>query len=491
MSSPAILIVAEHIGGALTLSGTGFRCAAPQGALFPRASVILYRPGVGFTIFAVPVLTNGTYRRVVTVPPQLTAASALNGSPARLIPTVPGAYYLAVRLVDVATPPPAQADAALTVLAATPPTAATPTASAPAASGPALTSVLSGDYGGVGGPAGAGHGRYSVALVDGRGRVAARVSAASRTAIATGGGPGGGASAVPLPPVSASRTRLYVLDGDRRVLSLSPSGAVAPVTRLPGGPGVRAAFAVSPDDRRIAVGVLTYSPTPGHAGLYRLGTARARLYVEDLRGGHRVALATPPGVYAWPVGWHDGALILALDSRPDIQNTTPNPYGATGGFALVDAAGTGRRLAALCADKAPAIAVPLGPLTPAGALCARGGATATTPYLDTWAGAARRLPGALPGSLNAALAPDGRRVAVEADGTETVVVQDSRGRHATTLSGVPAGWIDAERLVVTQYTASSGRTDPTRVLDLRSGASVIVQLPAVYQQGYGALPGGF
>jgi len=54
--------------------------------------------------------------------------------------------------------------------------------------------------------------------------------------------------------VSISRSRVYLLGADGVVLALTPDGRIVRITRLPYGRGLRAAFAVSPEDRRIAGG---------------------------------------------------------------------------------------------------------------------------------------------------------------------------------------------------------------------------------------------
>src|SRR6266851_9831531 len=64
-----------------------------------------------------------------------------------------------------------------------------------------------------------------------------------------------GAPGVDLPYVSTSKTKIYVLDGDATVMVLAPDGSLTRVASIPGTATVSAAFAVSPDDSQIAVGV--------------------------------------------------------------------------------------------------------------------------------------------------------------------------------------------------------------------------------------------
>jgi hypothetical protein len=81
------------------------------------------------------------------------------------------------------------------------------------------------------------------------------------------------------------------------------------VTTVPGGPNTISFFSVSPDNQRIAVMVEDLS-----------GAAISlRLYVEDLRGGghHNDIFTTTTakgkgGVTLWPMGWHEGMIVLAV-----------------------------------------------------------------------------------------------------------------------------------------------------------------------------------
>jgi len=327
-------------------------------------------------------------------------------------------------------------------------------------------------------------GQYDVALVDGAGGIVAVTRAARRTDIEIGSGQGGGAASMPLPPVSASRTRVYFLDGNSRVRSLAPGGAVAPVTTVPGSVHAHATFAVSPDDRRIAVGVLTYGDTYTTANGTRVrihnGATTTRIYVEDLRGGHRVELFRSHNAYEWPVAWHNGALVLAVAQLPGTQSDSPNPYFAYDGYHVVDAS-SGRRLAALCAGRNNDQIYAYGPLVPPGTLCIR--SANQVPYVDNWTGGRRRLPGA-PTSYTAVLAPDGRRFA-DVDSRGHIVIEATNGaRTVTGVKASPLGWIDQTRLVVDSGTDSG----PDRVLDLRSGAVSTVNLRPPHPLFFGVLP---
>ena len=331
-------------------------------------------------------------------------------------------------------------------------------------------------------------GRYTLSLVDTRGRVVAAANAATRTdlELGSGQGQGGGAAALPLPLVSISRSRAYYVDGNSLVKSLMPGGAIATITRVPGGPSARVAIAVSPDDRRLAVGVLTYA-NPYHYSPTDLGV-RTRVYAEDLAGGgHHVELFSSTRVLEWPVGWHNGALVLAVSDASATQQGSPNPYFALNGYHLASAA-TGRRLAVLCPSNATGTdGYALGPLVPAGALCLRGKAL----YVASWAGTSRLFARAAvnPFPGGAALAPDGGRVAASIAGAARLVVLGADGRRtAIPVPGTATvlGWIDATH-VAADPGLPAGR--PV-VVDVRAGTVTPIGPVPWGATFYGSLPGG-
>jgi hypothetical protein len=121
---------------------------------------------------------------------------------------------------------------------------------------------------------------------------------------------GQGAGAVVQPPVSASADKVYFRDGDTKIRYLTPSGQTGDATTVPGSATLISFFSVSPDDQRIAVVVEDLSAA---------STISLRLYVEDLSGGGHHAdiysTTTPKGktgTTLWPMGWHEGLLVLAL-----------------------------------------------------------------------------------------------------------------------------------------------------------------------------------
>ena len=138
------------------------------------------------------------------------------------------------------------------------------------------------------------------------GAVAAHASVAAPSVHTCGQGTG----AVLQPPVSASDTRVYYRDGNTQIKFLTPEGQTGKVTTVPGSATKISFFSVSSDDSRIAVLVEDLSPPT---------TIKLALYVEDLtRHTHHSLIFdnTVPkfknGTTLWPMGWHDGLLVLAV-----------------------------------------------------------------------------------------------------------------------------------------------------------------------------------
>ncbi|GAC1511499.1 MAG: hypothetical protein NVS1B3_14670 [Candidatus Dormibacteraceae bacterium] len=152
----------------------------------------------------------------------------------------------------------------------------------------------------------AGGSSYNLALAGADARVVATAHAAKRSDIA---------DAAELPYVSVSKSRVYFLDGDRDVRYLKADGTTGPVTTIPGSARVHAAFAVTPDDSRIAVTLLDYSVSP----------VALTLYVEDLGGAHHAVIFTSTTKYLWPVAWHSGLLVVAY-MGPGAQPFKSNGY---------------------------------------------------------------------------------------------------------------------------------------------------------------------
>ncbi len=160
-------------------------------------------------------------------------------------------------------------------------------------------------------------------------------------------------TAVALPYVSTSRTRAYFLDGDSKLRAVTPDGKVATVGTVPGTPTVHVAFAVSPDDSMLALAAIDYSIAP----------IAEKVYVSSLDGSGRVDLFASAGPYYWPVGWHDGSVVLAIGPVLRAGSVPANQYGASG-YAIVQTAAGSKPLAVGAGD-----CVPNGLLTAAGTAC--------------------------------------------------------------------------------------------------------------------------
>lgn len=141
---------------------------------------------------------------------------------------------------------------------------------------------------------------YQVELIDASAHVVASTTAKLPTLKPN--------QSIATPLVSASRDRVYLLDGDNDIRALSPSGQSYVVKTIADGASKILTFAVSPDDLQIAVALISQASDDTKST--SVG------YVEDLAdsGGHNL-LWNNIGADAlrWPIGWHDGELIDDID----------------------------------------------------------------------------------------------------------------------------------------------------------------------------------
>ena len=295
-----------------------------------------------------------------------------------------------------------------------------------------------------------------------------------------------------LPCVSTSNSRAYFLDGDTRVRYVAtgphptpcdsngacPSATTGDVTQVPGGAGMASAFAVSPDDRRIAVSAFTFrmsssGPVP----------VSVRLYVEDLLGGgNHTELFSSTSSWVWPVGWHDGKIVVAAGSP---VKPVEGPYGGVTEFHLVDPV-TGNRLQALGSPTCPVVPALL---SPAGTLCVAGDGSLMSAY---WSGPDVRFVQNYSAFKGGMLSLDGREVAIccssTAGATELV---DQRQELSPSVKPLPGaygyfsggGWIDA-----THLTYRPSGTDSLFWVDITSSSRPVT----LYMSGElaGMIPGG-
>jgi hypothetical protein len=275
---------------------------------------------------------------------------------------------------------------------------------------------------------------YEAVLVDGAGRIVGRVRGTdSRQTLQPDG------MLTPWQPttvVSASDYYLYYLDGAGSVRRLDASGQTQQVATIPAAAATVSGFAVSPDDRRIAVTTIAYMPvTASRQGqapsTFAQLPARERVYVEDLASGKQTELYTTTLTdrqdrAVWPVAWTGARLVLAVENV-DIYPAR-NPTGADNGYHVADAT-TGVRVATLCAD-----GLSVGAPTPAGALCLSGRYAAYRLTLESWSGKCvtgfplLRLQAAE--DFTAGVAPDGSQIEATAPSADL---------HWTFTPWIPAG----------------------------------------------------
>ena len=305
----------------------------------------------------------------------------------------------------------------------------------------------------------AGRGTYTIALVGSDAQVVAHTQAAKRSDIA---------DSIELPYVSVSKSRLYYLDGDSAVRYLKADGTTGLVTSVSGSSKVHAAFAVSPDDSRIAVALLDYSVSP----------VRLTLYVEDLGRSNHAVIFTSTSHYVWPVAWHAGQLVVAylgpnavpfrskeiLYSSRDLAKYPygPNPYGGIN-FHVISPV-TAARAAIISGGGASGL------LSKSGTAVVQGDAVGWHGEWIAWNSPHDYGTFSAAGSLS----PNGSMIAAcceQPAGEGRLVIwspnDQSRILQATTTSGDWAGWLDDSHLVTGFYQSSDGTPS---VVDLTSGA---------------------
>jgi hypothetical protein len=354
------------------------------------------------------------------------------------------------------------------------PTAASATPS-PAAPSPTPIPTLTGSYAVVvknflveGGST------YTLSIVASNGGVAASAIARKRTV-----------PNVQIGNVSTSNTTVYYLDGDSDVRFLRPDGSTGLATHIALGPHQAAAFAVSPDDLRIAVSVLDYTRYP----------VSTRLYVEDLHGGtNHVQLFFSTSVIEWPVGWHAGRLVVALGIDSPPQNVFDG-FAAASGYHVVNAQ-TGARLLSLCTGQESYV-----PESSGGAVCNDLQSGSVTSWDGrTWKLPLAPKPDATSGncSLIGPLSPAGvvatNVVSVSqggcggGQGVFLVAQLGGLGTRAVTSKAEPVGWTDATNLVVdTSLFTTNSSTPVLSMVNVGTGALAHVQATGYF---VAVLPGG-
>src|SRR5690348_6753496 len=289
----------------------------------------------------------------------------------------------------------------------------------PSAGAPASPVALAGVYGVVvkdfltdGGPT------YTASLVREDGQVQASVTANKRVAHGW---------LVQEPNISASNSRLYYLDGDANLRFLKPDGTTGAVKTLPVEAAAAAIFAVSPDDTRIAVAIITY-PYP----------VKTRIYVEDLYGTtNHVELFSSSSVMEWPVGWHQGRLVIGIGMNAAPQNAWDGFSYTAGSYHVANAA-TATRLATICPNGFAG-----GTPTPAGTACWSN----SSETVSDWSGITRPVP-AGDGCRADVLSTDGQMVADFCNDGFVRLVTATGGVITTPYTATPQGWIDRLHVVL-------------------------------------------
>jgi hypothetical protein len=299
-------------------------------------------------------------------------------------------------------------------------------------------------------------GNYTVSLVGIDGRVVASALSGTPAAVSCPNATAGNAP----PPISTSNTRAYFMDAQGVVRFLASNGDAGRATTVPIGPARRSSFAVSPDDQRIAVVVIDFTPNG----------ANTKLYVEDLNGGgHHLDLFSDAGAFTlWATGWR-GTNNLVVAKVPSCVPPTGGPLCCGAQELHVVDPGTAIRRSTV---GSPTCLI-AGPPTPGGAVCEN----ATQANVLTWTGVAVTS-FEIAGQTPAYLSPDGQRVAIVSTSDPTTTLLPDK----KTIAVVACGWIDNSHI----FSGGDAQRQP-RIADIITGK--IIPIPA---QGNcaGRIPGG-
>ena len=309
---------------------------------------------------------------------------------------------------------------------------------------------------------------YTASLVATDGRTAASVVARRRSRF------------VQFSSLSTSGTTLYYLDGDGDVRYLRPDGSKGLATHFDLGPNQVIGFAVSPDDKRIAVAVLDYTAYP----------VSTRLFVEDVAGhANHIELFASKSALEWPAGWHSGRLVIALGINAPPQNAWDG-FAHGHGYHIADAQ-NGNRLLSLCDGGDSYI-----PESPAGTVCVQYPKASVV----SWDGATRAVPMDGTCAMYGPLSPTGviaTRITTTPDGgctgSENVFrinpdgTQDPR---PLARQAAPEGWVDKDHLVVIADVPPFSPADfqpAETIVNVTTGAAATIANPGFFGA---ALPGG-
>ncbi|HXJ48067.1 MAG TPA: hypothetical protein VNF91_02750 [Candidatus Acidoferrum sp.] len=282
------------------------------------------------------------------------------------------------------------------------------------------------------------------------------------------------------PPVSASSDEVYFRDGDTRIRMIASSSGAEDVTTVPGGPTTISFFSVSPDDQRIAVLVEEVSNATA---------VNERLYVEDLRGGgnHVDIFKTDVpkdvrGTTLWPMGWHQGQLVMAVMAACTSQPVDLSPSA----WKVVDATSFAQKVDIV----ASSCILSVWP-SPAGVVCVNLTQPNATAY--DWTDKALGAVTTDPLNRQSGLDPSGQSVFLSSAASAASASQGTgihgRFRLGNTEYGLVAGhsaclWIDSSHLLAPDSVIRTG-VDPSDGLTFGQ-----VTLLSANGQCAGRFPGG-
>jgi hypothetical protein len=358
----------------------------------------------------------------------------------------------------------------------------TPTSSIPPATTPTAT-VVANPLAVVGSPT-AGVGPYTLGLVNAKGIVVAAVTANTPSDYGSTSDPS---------LTSTSDSRLYYEDGNTNIDYLTSTGqhGVAFTINRPSGAVV--AFAVSPDDSRVAVAVLTnWDGDPPYT---------SHMYLMAMDGGIEQTLldgtatsSTAP--LTWPVGWDGASLVVAQSLPAYFGGYTPG----TGPCASqVDCASQMRTFNPVNRSLGPVLCggtTMTGIPTAAGIVC-----TASQLQAVSWSGVITSFGSNIPGGCM--LSPQGAVIACPSDiiNPDTSIQQNLPAqlfRAGGVVQKIPnpynaqiMGWLDGSDVVVTTGVDSTGLA----VENIVTGKQIAFSLAkspdpwAVPWQFFGVIPG--
>ncbi|HEY6469828.1 MAG TPA: hypothetical protein VI434_08660 [Candidatus Dormibacteraeota bacterium] len=351
-----------------------------------------------------------------------------------------------------------------------------------------------------------GIGPYTLGLVNANGIVVSTVTANTPSDYYSGGDPA---------ITSTSDSRLYYEDGNTSVDYLTPTGRHGVAFTISRPTGAAVAFAVSPDDTRVAVAVLTnWEDGSGNGGE---PTYTSHMYLMSMGAGTEQTLFDGTGTsktapLTWPVGWDGPNLVVAQVLPADFTGYVPG----TGPCAMgVDCSSQLRLFnplnktfeSPLCAEESGVIST--GTPTPAGIACVpigTAGDPAKTLETVSWSGVITSFGTNVPGGCM--LSPDGAVIACASD-----LVEDATGQHTIAaqlfraggvVQRIPnpldfqlIGWLDGNDVVVTTggSIALGGTFGGLAVENIVTGKRIAVTLAtspnsySVRWQYLGVIPG--